>query len=94
MMARLIDADALYDRLKDLNDWCRDCRKPGIEQAMSMITESPTISNDTIQGKWKRVRFTKGIIACSECGYYFQDKQTPHRRYCLNCGAKMGWEVV
>lgn len=41
---RLIDATALSERLKDLDEWCRDCRKPGIEQARCIVHEMPTVN--------------------------------------------------
>ena len=43
-MARMIDADALLKRLGDLVDWCRDIRKTGLEQAMCIIQEMPTLT--------------------------------------------------
>lgn len=43
-------------------------------------------------GKWQKVHFCKGTMACSVCGYYFREAQMPHRRYCPNCGAKMDGE--
>ena len=43
-MARAIDADALLKRLGDLVDWCRDIRKTGLEQAMCIIQEMPTLT--------------------------------------------------
>ena len=46
---RAIDADALLKRLGDLVDWCRDIRKTGLEQAMCIIQEMPTL---TPQNEW------------------------------------------
>lgn len=45
-----------------------------------------------VHGRWKKVRFSKGIMACSACDFYFQETQMPHRKYCPNCGAEMGGE--
>jgi hypothetical protein len=56
-MARLIDADALSNRLEDLDDWCRDSRKTGIEQARCMVHESPTV--DAVS-----------IVRCKDCVNY------------------------
>lgn len=41
---RLIDKDALLKELNDLFEWCRDSRSAGLEQAMCMIHEQPTIA--------------------------------------------------
>lgn len=51
---RLIDANALSERLKDLDDWCQDLRKPGIEQARCMVHEAPTI--DAVE-----------VVRCRDC---------------------------
>lgn len=39
---RLIDADALVERINALYEWCEDERKIGLEQAMCIIHEQPT----------------------------------------------------
>lgn len=39
---RLIDADALLERINTLYEWCRDERKSGLEQAMGIVYEQPT----------------------------------------------------
>lgn len=51
---RLIDANALSERLKDLDDWCGDLRKPGIEQARCMVHEAPAI--DAVE-----------VVRCCDC---------------------------
>lgn len=51
---RLIDANALSERLKDLDEWCGDVRKPGIEQARCMVHESPTVDAEVVRhGRWE-----------------------------------------
>lgn len=52
-MARLIDADELLERLTDLENWCLDNRKIGLEQAICMVHEAPTLSQST---KWISVK--------------------------------------
>ena len=59
---RLIDADALIERIDDLFEWCQDERKSGLEQAMCIIHEQPTaydvdrvVEDLTIEKeKWER----------------------------------------
>lgn len=63
---RLIDADKLIDSLHDLYDWCRDIRKTGLEQAMSMVHEQPTIDVAT-----------KPIVMCGNCVHYKTDDGLP-----------------
>ena len=46
-MARMIDADELSGRLYDLANWCLDNRKIGLEQAICMVHEAPTITPPT-----------------------------------------------
>ena len=50
------------------------------------------ISGIVRHGKWKKVFFCKGTMACSACGYYFLESSMPHRKYCPNCGARMDGE--
>lgn len=46
-MARMINADELLERLSDLANWCLDNRKIGLEQAICMVHETPTITRPT-----------------------------------------------
>lgn len=39
---RLIDADDFLEKIGDLENWCKDDRKRGLEQDMCMIHEQPT----------------------------------------------------
>jgi hypothetical protein len=57
---RLVDAVALSERLKDLDEWCRDLRKPGIEQARCIVQEAPTI--DAVQ-----------VVRCKQCKFWKND---------------------
>ena len=71
-MSRLIDADVLSERLKNLDDWCRDLRKPGIEQARSIVHEAPTV--DAVP-----------VVRCKDCVYYENEKHSISRN-CIRNG--------
>ncbi len=42
-----------------------------------------------VHGYWEKVKFSRGIIACSGCGTYFQERQMAHKDHCPKCGALM-----
>jgi hypothetical protein len=54
---RLSDADKLVARLNDLYEWCRDERRSGIEQAMCMVHEAPTVDAEP-------------VVRCKDCEYF------------------------
>ena len=88
---RLIDADALSERLKDLDEWCIDCRKPGIEQARCMVHEAPTV--EPKRGEWitktRHEHWPSGkpyeADYCSVC----KKRGSLEFDFCPNCGADM-----
>ena len=94
-MARLIDADALLEKL-------RKHRKPGYGYATATVGEMPTVDAvEVAHGYWVatpvRKLNSKGKVVnycdyyhCSECG---TDRPiVPPYNYCPNCGAKMDRE--
>lgn len=84
---RLIDADALYDRLafKRMGDMRRNLY-PGIESAIAQLKKAPTIEAEPVRhGRWL-VDSRTGMSFCSECTDYAVEADT---NYCPNCGAKM-----
>lgn len=88
---RLIDADALIDRL----DYCV---KEGMGSTIAftfkhMVEDAPTI--EPKRGEWKK-RTRNTLIAqvnfayCSECGQPIMHEHTrPLWNFCPNCGADM-----
>lgn len=85
---RLIDADALLERMK------RTIRYFNIKFD---IEEAPTIEAEPVRhGRWDdtgRYTFTDGSLAirCTECGaaLHLDEWEKYHWNYCPNCGAKM-----
>lgn len=100
-MARLIDADALIDLIKERNcSLCRDndnrhnnwhCRECEYNEVMSNIENAPTIEAEpTKHGRWiDRGKDMCIRWKCSECGR----KDTHIYNYCPDCGALMIDEV-
>ena len=93
---RLIDADALRDRIEDLYNWCRDMRRSGLEQAMWIVEDTPAVS-PVKHGKWgayEAFPLTASLNGhpCSECGMRFSTSQIVFMNYCPNCGARMDQE--
>lgn len=84
---RLIDADELSKRIHDLNNWCKDFRKPGLEQACYIIDDFPGIGT-VRHGKWTPIEDEKYSVYCSVCG----DIGNHRYDYCPKCGAKMDSE--
>lgn len=93
-MPRLIDADALYDRLafKRMGDMRRNLY-PGIESAIAQLKKAPTIEAEPVRhGRWERTSVLVGCMKweyfyeCTACGRSGENYKT---HYCPNCGAKM-----
>ena len=94
-MARMIDADELLERLYDLANWCSNNRKIGMEQAICMVHESPTITQPVEQkhGKWEGAwnpGFTGAQRHCTICGW--KNHHCVNFKFCPNCGTKMDQE--
>ena len=90
---RLIDADALLERMKRTNRYFN---------VKFDIEEAPTIEAEPVRhGRWKEMHYEGGILdgtnfdRCSVCGYerVFNDPALKTVfKYCPNCGAKMDLE--
>lgn len=87
---RLINADKLSEELKDLDLWCKDLRKPGIEQARCIVHEQPTIyAAPVVHARWLE---DSGPMKCSNCGLSSDIYYECDANYCPQCGAKMDLE--
>lgn len=96
---RLIDADALIEKLSTFNDRVHGdthfiC---GIESAKEIIQNEPTVDAEPVRhGKWIKAdsqqyfRKHYPCFTCSECGYR-KDSQKKWN-YCPFCGARMDME--
>ena len=95
-MSRLIDADALMDRMyhdafetdTDMQKWDSGCwiRYKMFENA---IDEAPTIDAvEVVRGEW--ISLHNGKWKCSECG--IEVLIYAKGNFCPNCGAKMDGE--
>lgn len=84
---RLIDADALYRKIKTE---CNPYGKPTINfedgcKVLGMIDNSPTIE-ERKTGRWNEHTDYPGLAyLCSCCGYFTTDRSY----YCPHCGARM-----
>ena len=89
-MSRLIDADALINRIVFHTDWPTD-EKEAFEDE---INAAPTITPERETGKWERHYSRPNVYAdlcwhCSECGYESSYSWANHYNFCPNCGSKM-----
>lgn len=99
-MARYIDADALYRRVKEKTN---PYGNPTLDyesgvKVLNMIEQTPTADVVEVKhGEWRKPLGDNGtgwncggeikqILGCSCCGHFFQN--APYN-YCPNCGAKM-----
>lgn len=99
-MSRLIDADALKDRLQSLayDDWNQGvCTSwaDAYRECADMVDEQPTIEPERKKGKWKTALLDHEafgvrpkVLYCSECNQCIAYPT----RYCPNCGADMRGE--
>ena len=75
---RLIDADALLERMKRTNRYFN---------VKFDIEEAPTIEAEPVRhGQW--IEHDDGIFTCSECG----NAESIESYFCRYCGAKMDRE--
>ena len=87
---RLINADALINRIVFHTDWPVD-EKEAFEDE---INAEPTIEPEQKKGKWVRHDEVKNVyggicIECSECGEKYVVQYIEYEKYCRNCGADM-----
>ena len=92
-MARLIDADALVDAIKNRIEEDREIypnfsrfSRVGMRIVISIIKKQDTV--DTVKhGRWK---FAKDVyVSCSVCGVTILLFNAENPNYCPHCGAKM-----
>lgn len=92
---RLIDADALWDKLESIGWWDNRDR----DTAETSVMCSPTINPENLRsrGTWEGSAdgYADGELVydtwtCSECGYTVEtDDPDALFKFCPNCGAKM-----
>lgn len=94
---RLIDADALYDKIEErYESTTQGMRRVGLRQALFDICNAPTI-DPVKHGKWLEQTsvYPPGQYKCSVCGV--GNNVNPEAKpscfqYCWYCGAKMDLE--
>lgn len=93
-MSRLIDADALCDKLESIGWWDNRDR----DTAETSVMYSPTISPENLRphGKWIVLVHDEesgcDIFGCSECRKVTGIVK-PRWKWCPECGAKMEGEI-
>ncbi len=89
-MPRYIDADTLAKTFENITTTADVRSTVFLNAVLTVIEGFPTADvAPVVRGEWEKVRFSRGIMACSACGYYFQESQMPHRNFCPACGARM-----
>ena len=95
---RLIDADALLDKLADKwnipDDWDGGIAQP-CEDAFGAIEDAPTISPDSLRPKGWWEWDTEDVYICANCNTKNHVKEVmgqPAWDFCPNCGANMTGE--
>lgn len=94
-MERLIDANALADRLNTLayDDWNQGVRISWADAlndlARIVRDDFPTVDAEPVRhGHWELSLFD-GNWMCSKCGNKPYHSNMKNMNYCPNCGAKM-----
>ena len=89
---RLIDADALFDALRD-NEFQTFCP---LDEVDDVIAAAPTLDYaPVVHGNWKlfgispqKLRVSE-MMQCTECCVVFNRFTGTWYKFCPNCGAKM-----
>ena len=93
---RLIDANALMDKLEDLKSvlygW--EDYNTGVDSAVYKVENAPTVDAvEVVHGRWiddgGLDEDGNGQYRCSCCGVGEKHNPTVTVSYCWNCGAKM-----
>ena len=88
---RLIDADALYQKMESNLYWGLDSDGA----ILDTIDEAPTVDAvEVVHGRWiHEEECIRGISdhqhVCSVCGHIYWNARVPNFKYCPYCGAKM-----
>ena len=94
---RVIDGDALRDRLQNLgyDDWNQGATTTWAEafnECADMVDEQPTIEPERKKGKWIPVMNGRGGHCCNRCNGYapsYMNGDEHLSDFCPNCGAEM-----
>jgi rubrerythrin len=84
---RLIDADALKEKIDDM--WNGRPLSFLGARILAMIDHAPTIDADRPKGEWKWQRKIDGNLyhRCSECGYFDTERDfLTEYKFCPQCG--------
>ena len=99
-MARLVDADALYESLRESAQSAKEWREEAQDEEIKIRAESayftfcecamriesaPTITAEPKHGRWIDAREQCGDFVCSKCEYQSRSEYN----FCPNCGAEM-----
>ena len=90
---RIIDADAVIEWLNKVcltDDYLFMALKQGIDHAVAVINEAPTIDAEPVKhGQWlPQILLGERVWDCSEC----KTLGSPHWKRCPVCEAKMDGE--
>lgn len=92
-MSRLIDADALLERMREYanDDWNNSLGglfTDTVDTCIDFVECAETIEAvEVVRGHWSRTDDLEETFMCSVCGYDTED-YIPYN-FCPNCGAKM-----
>lgn len=95
-MARLIDAEALYEQIKEADipesfvgehgDY--DLVHAVFDSALECVEIAPTVPEGVRRGFWKQDDTWKDLYFCSAC-IGRDHRNNPKYKYCPDCGARM-----
>ena len=97
---RMIDADALKDRLQILayDDWNQGIvmsYADALNEVVEMLDDAHTIEPERKKGKWIRIYSRPNVLrylgwTCDQCEYRTAEEHAPQWfKFCPNCGAQM-----
>lgn len=89
---RLIDADALKDRMQNLayDDWSQGVSTTwanAYSECADMIEDAPTVEMERQNGKWMQEYKEATTRHCSNCDFIVVEEEA--NNFCPNCGADM-----
>lgn len=83
-MSRLIDADRLYEVIK--NSWDTSDAEDFEKSVFVALATAPTIE-ERKTGKW--IKNSNGTYSCDKCHSWIPNEQHYYANFCLYCGAVM-----